>query len=663
MAAVVYVAEEISTGRSVLLKVFKRELTGEESFVKRFLREGTRIASFEHPNVASVYDVGLERGRLYVAAEDLEGRTLSSLLRSGGLPARQASALLGPIADALDAAHEAGLVHGEVRPDTIRIGPDGVPRLAAFRVAKLPARMSIAGVRAGNVEYASPEQLCDQRLTAASDVYSLTAVLYHCLTGEPPTSESARGMATIFEWVPSLSWLEPACPPLDRVMARGMATNPAERYEEARELIENAEEALRELPVELLERAPTFIPIRPDDGLRRRRRIRAAQIALLAALTVAAIAAVLTASGPKQSSTDHGPRLAATGPLTIRYGRSWRAASSPVTGTFALTESNGGAPPLALTSGSATLAAGVLRQSAPVPGEVPPQLTARYGRPLASGATLIAGHAAQRYEWPVTGGSSLVALVLPTTGSDIALICAARGPTEVALSACEAIAGETQVSGAAIIPPGPDGQVAAALSRDLAPVAAALDALHGLGQDSLRARSVLAANVARVEREAESSLAGVTGPARNSDALADLRRALRAEETGFAGLASAAAANNRAAYNDARARALAASRLVSAAEASLAGEGFKLPSLLALTLAAAPLPPPPQTQQSTPAQTTGSSIVNQPTGSAQDVPSAPAVPSSPPPSYHESTPAPPSPKVVIVPTGSQSPPVVTVPTG
>jgi hypothetical protein len=663
MASVLYAADELSTGRSVLLKVFKRELTAEESFVNRFLREGRRIVAFQHPNVAAVYDVGLERGRLYLAEEDLEGTMLSSLLHSGGLSALQASALLGPIADALDAAHDVGLVHGEVRPDTIRIDPDGVPRLAAFCVAK-----SVAGAQAGNLDYASPEQLCDQRLTAATDVYSLTAVLYHCLTGEPPISATARRMATIFDYVPSLGRFEPACPQLDRVIARGIATDPTERYERARELIGQAQEALDELPVELLDRAPTFTPVRMEASPPERRRTGGTRIALLAALTVAAIAiaaVVLGTNGLKQPSSGHAPRLAALGSLTVRYDRGWRPTSAPVTGTFALTGSNAGAPPLALTSGFATVAAGVLRQSAPVPGDVPPQLTARYGRPLDSGATLIAGHAAERYEWPLTGETSLVALVLPTTRSDIALICSASAPTEVALSACEDIAGETQVSGTAIIPPGPDGHVAATLSRDLAPVTAALDALHGLGQDSLPARSLVAANVARVEREAESSLAGVIAPARNGDALADLRGALKAEGAGFAGLASAAAANNRAAYDEARPQALAASKRLAVAETALTREGFKLPSLFTLTLAAAPPPPPPK-HRSKPAPSTESPAVAPSIGSEPVVRTAPEVHSSPPPSKSESTRARPSPRVVVVSTGSgesQSPSVVVVPTG
>jgi hypothetical protein len=673
MAAVVYEADEISTGRSVLLKVFDPEPPAEESFVDRFLCEGRRVAAFQHPNVTAVYDVGVERGRLYLAEEDLEGKTLSRLLRSGGLSATQASALLGPIADALDAAHDAGLVHGEVRPETISISSDGVPRLAAFCVAK-----SVAGVRAGNVDCASPELLCDQPLTAAADVYSLTAVLYHCLTGEQPSSEIARRVATTFKYAPSLDRFEPASPELDRVIACGLATDPTERYGRARELIGQAEEALNGLPAELLERVPTFVPVRQEDDLpparaslapRRSIGLRSAAgalIALLAALAVAAIAAVLAASGPKHSAPDLGPRLAAVGPLTVRYDGGWRAASGPVTGTFAVTASNGRAQPLALTSGFATVAAGVLRQSALVPGDVPPQLVSRYGQPVDAGVALIAGHAAGRYEWPLTEGSSLVALVLPTTGSDIALICAAGAPTEVALSACEEIAGETQVSGTAIIPPGPDSHVEAALSRDLAPIAGAVDALHGLAGGTLAARSLIAANVARTARDAESSLAGVNAPARNGDALADLRRALSAEEAGFAALASDAAGGNRTAYDAARTRVVAAGELVTAAEASLTREGFKLPPLLTPPLAAAPAATPPPNHRSGSAPSVGDSTVAPSTASDGVVRSAPEVHSSPLPSEHESTPATPSPKVVVVPTGSggsESSPVVVVPTG
>lgn len=237
MVAALYGAEEVSSGLPVVLKVFKREYSPEEPFAKRYIREGKRFASFVHPNVASVYDAGLDRGRLYLATQVVDGDTLLDRMRAGGLSAEGTIALLAPLAEALDAARRVGLVHGDVTPGAIRIDSRGV-HLAAFNVVK-PSPWNILGVRLEDINYASPEQLRGLRLTGSTDVYSLTAVLYNCLTGEVPfPMEPVAAVAQAhFEApapTPTLESFTPACSALDGVIARGMAKDPLDRLNRLR---------------------------------------------------------------------------------------------------------------------------------------------------------------------------------------------------------------------------------------------------------------------------------------------------------------------------------------------------------------------------------------------------------------------------------------------
>lgn len=717
MAAELYSAVEVWSERPVVLKVFRRRHTGEEPFAKRFLRDGKQVASFEHPNIVSIYDTGLERGYLFLAMEIVSGDTLLDRIRARGVSAEQTLALLAPVADAVDAAHVVGLVHGDIRPQTILIDAGGVPHLAAFDVVKSPREMSIAGVPSRGVNYASPEQLCSQGLTGATDVYSLTAVLYHCLTGEVLYPEEIA--QAHFEGLE-----------LDSVIARGMAKDPAHRYAQARALIAAAAEALSELPVETLRSAPTFVSTghnghsesglatdaaaaaataprvdrgagrsrradrraprsrRVDRGASRSRRAGISRLVVALGLIAVAVAVVgvMALGGGSAAGTS---KTASSSSLTVRYERPWQVASDAVPGGFALASGGSAPAPIALASGSATLAAGSLGQSAVVPGGAPPELVQRYGHPVSATTASVAGHAASRYEWMLAGGGQLVGLVLPTAGSDLALMCSGSTAGAAALASCERLAGAAEVSGVTVVAPGPDARLAAALSRALGRVAVARVGLRGLGAGSLPARAEAARSVAALERSGLSMLAGLTVLARNRQAVGGLVGALGAEEASFAALAAAAAENNRVGYAAARLRVLAASKLLAPAAAALVAQGFQLPSLPGLFLSAAPARParkpaskpaprsaaPPPVVSAPATSTTQSTQAASPTQSYSPPPvSQPSQPSSPPPvsqPSQPSSPQPSSPTTVVVPTGSggttqsssPSSTVVTVPGG
>ncbi|MGO9794379.1 MAG: serine/threonine protein kinase [Solirubrobacteraceae bacterium] len=567
--AALYRAEEGASRLPVLLKVFKRPYSASDPFVKGLIAEGKRVASFMHPNVVSVYDAGFERGRLYVAMQQVDGDTLLDRRRAGGLSAAGTIALLAPLAEALDAAHAAGLVHGEITPATIRVDAGGVPHLDAFGVARRVPDGGIAGVRLADIGYASPELRGGRRLTGASDVYALTAVLAHCLTGEAPFPKDSGAVG---ERLASRLGRRrggrsrgPA-DALDAVIACGMASDPARRYAHAQALIGAAASALA-------------APASPAPPLR----------------APALRAPALRARGTKQPAEPASRR---------------RVVALLVCGCLAL-----GAVALSALGGS--------------------------------------------------GGSASTA---PNTAG-------ARSFSTTPLT----VRYEQ--------PPGPDTQLTAALAQILAPLGAAQADLRGLRAGSLPARAAAARRLARRTVDAAQLVSELTAPATDVEALSALDGALRAAAIGFADLGAAAAADDRRAYLGARARVLAAGKLLRASSELLVGLGVRPPALRVLYLV--PLPPsparstqarsaqaqPPSAGPAGAATTTAPSLPAAPVSTPAVPPATPAsspapvIPSPPPASTPSSEPPPPT--VVVVPTGSgptstepaQTSTVVVVPTG
>jgi DNA-binding beta-propeller fold protein YncE/predicted Ser/Thr protein kinase len=227
---VVYRATQLALDRPVALKVIARELAGEEGFRERFLRESRLAAKLDHPAVVPVFDAREEDGELIVAMRLVEGGDLRKLIdREGPLEPARALDLLGQVADALDAAHAAGIVHRDVKPHNILVEGDRA-YLSDFGLAKAydgTGGGSSASI-VGTVEYMAPEQWRGGRVGPAADVYALGCVLYEALTGIAPF---ARGEADT----------EPEVPRgVDAVIERAVAKDPADRFRTAGELIEAA---------------------------------------------------------------------------------------------------------------------------------------------------------------------------------------------------------------------------------------------------------------------------------------------------------------------------------------------------------------------------------------------------------------------------------------
>lgn len=261
--AIVYRAEQISLGRPVALKVLSDHLARDDAFRERFRREGKHLAAFEHPNIVPVHDSGERDGLLYLAMRFVEGTNLAQLIRDKSLDAQRTVNILIPIANALDAAHADGLIHRDIKPQNILITERGHPYLADFGVAKGSNTygLTATGGFVGTVNYASPEQIEGSMLTNASDIYALTAVLYHCLTGEVPylrETDPAIMHAHLHEPPPTLPGSGDEERELRDAIVRGMAKEPSSRYPYARDLIGAASHAVNRMPQTRRHLIPAF---------------------------------------------------------------------------------------------------------------------------------------------------------------------------------------------------------------------------------------------------------------------------------------------------------------------------------------------------------------------------------------------------------------------
>jgi serine/threonine protein kinase len=247
---VVYEAREPSTGRTVALKVFAHTNGMDPSFRKRFQREGRIQAAIDHPHIATVFEAGEWDEALFIAMRLVRGPNLKALTIAGGLEADRALRILTPVADALDAAHAAGLTHRDVKPQNILVGEGDRAFLADFGLTKGlgDTVLTRAGEFVGTIDYIAPDQILGQPATAAADVYSLGAVLYECLTGTVPFSrhtDAAVMYAHLSEPPPRVCEERPDLPlAIDQVVSRALAKDPQERPASAGALMADAAEVL-----------------------------------------------------------------------------------------------------------------------------------------------------------------------------------------------------------------------------------------------------------------------------------------------------------------------------------------------------------------------------------------------------------------------------------
>jgi YVTN family beta-propeller protein len=249
---VVYRAYDPRLKRHVALKLVAPELSGDERFRERFMAESELAASLEHPNVVPIHDAREVDGRLVIAMRLVEGSDLKTLLgEQGPLEPGRALAICAQIAAALDAAHERGLVHRDVKPSNVLLDSHEHVYLADFGLTKRLAEQGLPvgqGLSLGTPGYVAPEQVAGEDVDGRSDVYSLGCLLYECLTREVPfprDSELAVLWAHLQEEPPVASEHSVGLPvAIDAVFAKAMAKKPGDRHAVCRDLVDAAREAL-----------------------------------------------------------------------------------------------------------------------------------------------------------------------------------------------------------------------------------------------------------------------------------------------------------------------------------------------------------------------------------------------------------------------------------
>ncbi|MEV6291843.1 Stk1 family PASTA domain-containing Ser/Thr kinase [Streptomyces sp. NPDC051896] len=260
--ATVYRALDTRLDRVLALKVMHPTLAADGSFVERFIREAKSVARLAHPNVVQVFDQGTDGSYVYLAMEYVAGCTLRDVLRErGALQPRAALDILEPVLAALGAAHRAGFVHRDMKPENVLIGDDGRVKVADFGLVRsVDTQTSTTGAVLGTVSYLAPEQIEQGTADPRVDVYACGVVLYEMLTGGKPHSGDSPAQVLykhIHEDVPPPSALVPGLPyELDEVVASATARNPDIRPHDAVALLAQVREARQGLSDEQLDAMP-----------------------------------------------------------------------------------------------------------------------------------------------------------------------------------------------------------------------------------------------------------------------------------------------------------------------------------------------------------------------------------------------------------------------
>ncbi|MFE1101737.1 Stk1 family PASTA domain-containing Ser/Thr kinase [Nocardiopsis alba] len=255
--ATVYVAHDLRLDRRLALKVMHPSLAQDPSFVQRFINEAHSVAKLSHPNVVQVFDQGEDQGHVFLAMEYVPGRTLRDLLKERGrLAPRQALNFMAPVLAALGAAHQAGMVHRDVKPENVLITEDGRVKVADFGLARAVEQsnqgLTRTGTLMGTAAYLAPEQIEKGTADARSDVYAAGIMFYELLTGgQPHTGETPIAIAYqhVTEDVPRPSHFLPGLPPeVDTLVTKATERDPRYRPSNAGQYLAKVLEVLRDLP-------------------------------------------------------------------------------------------------------------------------------------------------------------------------------------------------------------------------------------------------------------------------------------------------------------------------------------------------------------------------------------------------------------------------------
>ncbi|PYZ97970.1 serine/threonine protein kinase [Alteribacter lacisalsi] len=247
----VYLAHDVILDRDVAVKVLKDQFSKDDDFIRRFHREAEAASSLAHPNVVNLFDVGEENGLYYLVMEYVEGPTLKEYIQQqNGLKTDEAVTIMRAVASAIAHAHANRIIHRDIKPHNILIGPDGEAKITDFGIARAISEATITHTNSilGSVHYLSPEQARGGHVTYKSDIYSLGIVFYEMIAGEVPfNGDTAVSVAIkhIQTPLPSIRDKYPHIPQsVENVIIKATAKSPDERYTTAGSMEEDLETVL-----------------------------------------------------------------------------------------------------------------------------------------------------------------------------------------------------------------------------------------------------------------------------------------------------------------------------------------------------------------------------------------------------------------------------------
>jgi predicted ATPase/serine/threonine protein kinase len=297
----VYRARDVRLERGVAIKILPAALSADRERLHRFEREARLASALNHPNIVTIYELGLHGSTHYIAMELIEGQTLGELLAAGSLPIRKTIEIAAQVAEGLAKAHEAGIAHRDLKPGNLMVSDDGFVKILDFGLAKLaPPSSELSETRnisgwdtqpgqfMGTLNYMSPEQAASGQPDFRSDQFSFGLVLYEMVTGKRPFLRRTAAetlVAILREPAEPIGAQNPDAPaPLCWAIERCLAKEPDKRYVSTRDLARELaaiRDRLSEKPAKQMETRPTNIPVQRTRFVGREKEVAAAQELLL----------------------------------------------------------------------------------------------------------------------------------------------------------------------------------------------------------------------------------------------------------------------------------------------------------------------------------------------------------------------------------------------
>lgn len=558
----VYEAVQVSLNRVVALKVLSKEIADDEgAFRERFKRECEIQAELDHPHIVPIIEAGDSEHGLWLAMRLVRGKTLAELLDTERLEPDAVWEILAPIARALDVAHARELIHRDLTPRNILIAEGGHPYLADFGITKRRGDRSLTkpGQFVGTIEYVAPEQIKDEPAVSATDVYSLSAILFECLCGRAPfkqDNETAVLYAHLEKPPPRASEVNDALPEaLDGVIQKGLAKEPDDRYQKASELIADARDAFRDVE-------PSDRPEGEEDGQvqggssgadsvppanRSPLVRRGIAVALLAAMLLAGglVAGALANSGGSREK----PTRARAGALEVDVPQGWivrKGANTgfpglPLSDPVAFVPRRGDAGEVVMVGMSAAVGETLL------PGPLHRSVTPPHGVPVSLGLLQGLRYVGLRVK---PSGKALTLLASPTS-LGVATVACRPAPRGSDLSrACQSLAMSLELRRGTSYPLGPSPSLAQVLQRRVGELVRTRRALRRQLKQARGANSQAnaAAALARAFGRCARALAQVPVTPQSAAGLAALVTSLHEARRTYTGLSAEARIGNRRGY-------------------------------------------------------------------------------------------------------------------